>query len=325
MKKTYNILFLTALFAILFSYYVSLSLADANNYTSKRILLGEYRLHNDKAISSTHSIRWWELEAFNIAIDDNKNIYILDIYNKRVLKLKPDGSLINKISLKDINFPYADRSTEDGYMDYMIQVSSDGKYLYVTGGSEVYSWYIFDSNGLPVRKNISILSNFNRICGNKFVTESDVLDSQLNIIKHVTDHVYAGEIFDSAFNFYSLNQKNIIVKRSNSRQEIWKQGVTGYSQAIRFIGVDVEDNIYVLMGSPLGIAKLSKTGKLFTSISLPNNLIYSNENIRKGIFRVLCDGNIYYFPPYIPIWQSITQKGKGEYSIFKFEKETSHN
>ncbi len=291
------------------------------HYTAKQIKLGDYQYKNGKAASGTFSVPWWELEPFHVAVDDRQHIYVLDIYNKKVLLFSPEGKMLKEITLKDISFPYTNRNIDDGYMYYMIQVSSDGRLIYVTGGSNEYNWTIFDDKGNPVKKDISIFTLFARGCNDKFTTDDKVLDRNLNVVKEVTKHVYDGEIFDSTFNFYSLGQSPkgatpSVSKMTTDRRMVWKKEIGEHKKALRLLGVDGEDNIYILTDDPAEILRMDKNGELAANISFPSESLFEKSIFSKGIFRVLCDGTIYYFPPYLPG----SQAKEGRYVIYKFEK-----
>ena len=304
--------------------------SSIHNYTAKRIKLGEYQYQNGKPVLGTFSVPWWELEAFHIAIDDKHNIYVLDIYGKKVLHLSPDGALMQEIILKDINFPYTNRNMDDGYMDYGIQVSSDGSLLYVSDGFNEYSWTIFADKGTPIKRNILIYAPFNRACNDNsgFTTDSAVVDKNLNLVKEVTKHVYGDEMFDSTFSFYSLDQSPkvaipFISKISADRHMIWKKEIRSHKKALRLIGVDVENNIFILTDGPAEILKMNKDGEPIANISFPNDPIFEGGKFAKGVFRVLCDGTIYYLPPYLPVLSDQSQKDKRQYAVYKFVKHAS--
>ena len=304
--------------------------SSIHNYTAKRIKLAEYQYQNGKPVLGTFSVSWWELEAFHIAIDDKHNIYVLDIYGKKVLHLSPDGALMQEIILKDINFPYTNRNMDDGYMDYGIQVSSDGSLLYVSDGFNEYSWTIFADKGTPIKRNILIYAPFNRACNDNsgFTTDSAVVDKNLDLVKEVTKHVYGGEMFDSTFSFYSLDQSPKVAipsisKISADRRMIWKKEIRSHKKALRLIGVDVENNIFILTDGPAEILKMNKDGEPIANISFPNDPIFEGGKFAKGIFRVLCDGTIYYLPPYLPVLSDQSQKDKRQYAVFKFVKHAS--
>lgn len=323
MKRNLSMAILFVFHCLLFIS-IPISHAEADRYVPTKIKVGDYKLQNGKPVSGKYSVRWWDLEPFHIAVDDNHKFYVLDIYRKKVLLFMPDGKLVKEITLRGISFPYTNRTVDDGYMYYMIQVSSDGHLMYVTSGSNEYSWTIFDYKGTPIKKNLSILTLFNRVCNDRFVTDAEVLDRYLNIVREVTKHVYDGELFDSTYNFYSLGQslimaKPVLLKMDANRRSIWKKEIIGHNKAIRLLGVDGEDNVYILMDAPRGLIKMNKNGDTVTSISLPNDPLLSGDKFVKGLFRVMCDGTIYYFPPYLPLLFGPMQKNGGEYAIYKFE------
>ena len=301
-----------------------ISYAEVERYTTTKIKLGNYQIENGKPVLSDYSVRWWELEPFNIAVDDNHYIYILDIYNRKVVKLMPNGNLTKKIELKEITFPYIDRAKEDGYMNYMIQVSSDGSFIYAIGGSNEFNWTIYDGNGNVLKKDMEVLSSFRRICNDRFATDSDILDTSLKSVKQITKHVFEGEIFDSEYSFYSIDNRSssnsILTKKGMSRQDLWKREIKGYEKAIRLLGVDGKDNIYVLVDGPPAITKLNKKGELISDILLPHDSVFTGHNFLKGIFEIVCDGSFYYFPPYLGPLSRDQKKIRHEYSIYKFQK-----
>lgn len=313
---------MSTLFLILLFANIHPAIAETDNYSSRKIYLGNFKVQKSRPVSGTLSVRWWDLDPFNVAVDDNNNIYVLDIYSKKVLSFAPDGKLIKEIALKNVSFPYTDRNIDDGHMDYLIQVSSDGSLIYVTDGSEEYMWTIFDERGTPIKNKIQIFTLFNRTC-KVFSTESALLDINLNQVKQVTKHVYGGEIFDSKFNFYSINAKQkdkkvSLTKMNTDRHEIWKKEISGTKKAIRLLGVDGEDNIYVLTDGPYEIVKVNKDGQSLSRISLPKEPLFTSGNFKNGIFRILCDGTIHYFPPSVKVQE--IKNGVGEYAVYKFDK-----
>jgi hypothetical protein len=301
-------------------------------YQTKKVRLGIFKVQSGKPYSGTNDIRWWDIESNHIAIDDSHRIYVLDIYKSRVLIFSPDGALLKVVILKDIAFPYTNRNIEDGYLEYMIQVSADGAFLYITGGSKEYDWTIFDKNGNPVKKNIERDVLFSRRCaGNKFVgfyTEFDLLDTELNIIKHLKSHIVQGELYDTLGNTYMMNRtlllrRPVLTKKDSIGRKVWDSEIEGYKVAMKILGIDGNNNVYVLMGEPYGIAKIDNSGQVVTHILFPSDLIIHNDRLLlSGRFIVQCDGSIYYVPP-ISLYDEQYRTmflNKGEYAIYRFDQ-----
>ncbi len=293
--------------------------AEAEYYTSKKIQLNGIPINTNLDINKRY------LEPSNaavsqFAVDDNLNLYVLDIYGKKVFRIRPKGDYADEIFLNGAEFPYTSKDIDDGHMDYLIQVSSDGKLIYVTEGTDDFNWSIYNESGISVRKNMPLLTSFERVCS-EFKTEDKVLDARLNLLKQVTKHVYAGEIFDSNSNFYTIKSvkkatKQYLTKLSSSRKEIWKIELN-HKKVIRLLGADGNDNIYVLVEEPAGITKVNKEGQVVANISFSKDPNLPNVKFNKGVFKILCDGTIYLFPPTkIPSKQMKIK----EYSVYKFDK-----
>jgi hypothetical protein len=295
--------------------------ADEANYLIKKIKLADFLLTDEQSPSGAYSVHWWEINPNLIASDEDGRIYVLDVYKKRILKFSPKGDFISEVTLKDINFPYA--GTGESFF-YMMQVSSDGKFFYVVEGSNELNWTVFNSAGMPLKKNI-VLMKFVRRCNDKFIVYKDVLDLNLNRVKRIkVPDIYRGELFDSIDNFYSLNEtlitkKPVLVKTGPDGSKIWKKEIKDYSRAIKMLGVDGTDSIFVLMDGPLEIVKFSKEGEQISKMQVPNDLLFLNKETAGNHFQVLCNGTLVCFPSV----NIVKNRSKGEYFIYKFEMNKS--
>ena len=288
-------------------------------YEFKKLILGNYTNETNKSASSSYSIRWWDLEPFHLAADDNQQIYLLDIYNDKVHHFNAEGKHIKEISLKCASFPNRERNSDkdDSYTEYRIQVSSSGTYFYIGAYDDYLA--IYDGNGLQQRKGLTV-DILKRICNDKFISWGQIVDNKMNVVKDFKQYS-ENEIIDSQYNYYSLDLDmgtQFIVKKNSDKKIIWKKEISGNNNALSLIGADGGDNIYILMSDYLGIRKINSDGIVITNVLLPNDEVFSNENLIKGVFQLLCDGTIYYFPNYHEISGTQSQKAKGEYVIYKF-------
>ena len=331
MKKQFYVINLMVLSLLVIFVWQDISYAASETYVTKKIKLGDYKQQNGKPTSGTYSVHWWDLENVHFAVDENHKVYVLDIYNKKVLQLSPEANLVKEIVLKGIEFPYTNKNIDDGSMIYPIEVSSDGNFIYVVGGSEEYNWTIFKNDGVLVKKNVHRME-FYRTCNGRFVSGREILDNNLNSVGKFKGSLAKPKLVsDSEDNLYLLNlapkymlktpfEKPYLTKKTPDGKQIWKKEINGHKKALGILGTDSNNNIYVLMDGSLGIVKLNKEdGEQIERISLPSDLTYTNKEWKWNNFRVLCDGTVYYFPP---TKQNKGSKSKGlnEYAIYIFEK-----
>jgi|GEM_PF-5149674 len=303
----------------------ALSHAEMENYRFKKIKLGEYKIKNGFTASGTYSVSWLELQTSHVTFDDELRVYVLDKKAQRVLQFDADGKLINTIVLKDIDF--SDKSEElgdDGYISYQIQVSSDGSYFYITEGGKENNWAIYNSNGLPIKKNVN-QQWLRRSCDNNFKADGGLieLDQNLNVVDKIklSKPLKKNEIVSTEKYLYSFATKAnsstfIVTKAYFDRKEMWKKTVEG--KALRILGTDGHDNLYILVDNPLGIIKISSQGEKISTISLPKDSFF--RDWRYVSFNVLCNGTIYCIPTYFALWKGQQDKERGEYYIYRFIK-----
>jgi len=294
-------------------------------YVPKKVVLGTYIKHTTKF--GTYNVPWIDVRAAHVAVDDHRNIYVLDRQGKRILLLSQKGALIKEINLSAVDF--SDKSDElgdEGYIEYQLEVSSDGKFIYVTEGGKENNWAVLHNNGSIIKRNIS-LKWLKRKCGDRFETDSGAIevDNKLNLIKKLDfiDEKEKRRVIDSENNVYYLNlddrssNKVILTKLDVNRKQVFQKVVLNNSAPLVFIGIDGNNNIYVVVDSPRSILKVNNDGIIQAKIVIPADPFFKGWNK----CNVLCDGTIFCTPDYSALWQA--NRGKlttGDYLIYFFEK-----
>jgi len=293
-------------------------------YLPKKVVLGKY----DKLTRSfgTYNVPWIDVRATHVAVDDHRNIYVLDRQSKRVLLFSQQGKLIKEINLSAVDF--SDKSDElgdEGYIEYQLEVSSDGKFIYVTEGGKENNWAVLHNNGSIIKRNIS-LKWLKRKCGDRFEADSGAIevDNKLNLIKKLDfiDEKEKRRVIDSEDNVYYLNlddrssNKVILTKLDVNRKQIFRKVVLNYSKPLVFIGIDGKNNIYMVVDSPRNILKVNSDGTIQDKIAIPADPFFKGWNKCK----VLCDGTIFCTPDYSALWHANKENPIGEYLIYFFEK-----
>jgi len=294
-------------------------------YVPKRIVLGTYIKLTSRF--GTYNIPWIYVRATHVAVDDHRNIYVLDRQAKRVLLLSEKGTLIKEINLSAVDF--SDKSYElgdEGYIEYQLEVSSDGKFIYVTEGGKENNWAVLHDNGAIIKKNIS-LKWLKRRCGDRFRADSGAIevDNRLNLIKklNLIDKKEKRRVIDSEDNVYYLNLDNrssnkvILTKLDANGKQIFRKVVLNHSAPLGFLGIDGNNSIYMIIDSPRNIIKMNSNGIIQAKIAFPDDPFFKGWKKCK----VLCDGTIFCTPDYSALWHA--NKGKfitGDYLIYFFEK-----
>lgn len=286
-----------------------------NNYYPKKIILGS---------TDSVDIPWLFILPCHIAYDDNHNIYVLEKISKKIIKYDHSGIQILTIPLKNVDF--SDKSEElgdEGFIAYVLEVSSDGKYYYITEGGMEYNWAIIDSNGKPLKKNVK-LKWIVRKCNNTLVTENSPVeievDSNLNIIKkrNIVSKINTINLNNS---YYELipninnNSSFVLLNKLYNEKVLVKKEVNG--KALRLLGTDSDNNVYVLLEKPLRIIKMDTNFDVISLISLPDDQFFKESLCVH--FSILCDGTIYCEPNYCALWNHKERKVSDMFYIYKFE------
>lgn len=312
----------TTIFACVFLLVPSINFA-ANNYVSSRIILGTYNKISGKP--GTQNIPWTYIKTSHVTVDDHRNIYVLDRDAKRVLFYSDQGALLRELNLSGIDF--SDKSDElgdDGYIQYQLEVSADGKLLYVTEGGKENNWAVLDTSGKIIKKNIP-LNWINRQCGDRFRSDNGAIeaDSKLNIIKklNLKSKKQQKRRIDSQDNVYYLDARSetsdkvLLTKTDVNGKQMYTKEINSSSKSAGFIGFDADNNVY--MSLDRRICVVSNDGLVQTEIPI------SDEPFFKGWLKwiVLCDGTLVAIPDYSALWHG--NKGAtitGDYPIYFFEK-----
>lgn len=307
---------------------VTLSLAGTENYSTEKIVLGEFKVKNGFTDASTFSVPWLELETSHVAFDDSHKIYILDKSKKKVLQFTSEGKLNREITLSSVDF--ADKSEElgdEGYIRYQIKVSAVGSFIYVTEGGKENNWAVFDKNGKLIKKNIKH-NWLQRRCNDKFSANDGSLElnNQLEIVNKITGSVdqHQNEVIDSKNSLYSLDLKkmnsNVLIKKTADGKQLWGKVIVNYKKALSLLGIDGDDCVYVLMDGPLKIIKINSDGEQIADIALPNVAFF--KDWRYVSFNILCDGTVFCVPTHYCLWQELRNSTAAEYEymIYKFQK-----
>lgn len=323
-SKTINIAISLLLFTISAS--SSISYATSDNYVPQKIVIGTYNKVTGRP--GSNNVPWTYVKTSHVAIDDHRIIYVLDRQGKRVLLFSEKGALLREISLFGVDF--ADKSEElgdEGYIEYQMEVSSDGKYIYVTEGGKENNWAVIDNSGKPIKKNIS-LKRLHRRCDDRLMADADAIevDEKLNVIKklNIKEKKQQVRIVDLQDNVYYLNLANnssdnatVLTKFNVNGKQIFRKEIPNASKPFGFVGVDGNNNVYIMVDEPRKMVKVSSEGMVQAEIAFPNDSFFKGC----GKCKALCDGTIYCIPDYSSLWQA--NKGKtifGEYSIYFFEK-----
>lgn len=323
MKK--SVLGLIAFFFVLLS--TAFSIAEGEKYVAKKIVLGTYKTKGPGSLN----LSWSYVKTHEIDVDDNHRTYVLDRTAKRVLIFNPDGNHMNDIHLKNVDL--TDRSNEEGedsYIAFTLRVQADGNKFYITEGGKETNWAIVDSNGIPIKKNICREFYWlERICkSNNFRSTQDksVIDENLNIIRTIPYKIDRKRMYtvDSSNNIYSTNRaqkanKNAILEKVTAEGKLlWKKEIDGCKQALRFVGTDGENNVYLLVDAPLRILKLNQGGNKLAEIPIPNEPYFKKWEMVS--WHVLCDGTIYCIPTYWALFNSNKNKNPNEFAMYFFER-----
>jgi hypothetical protein len=301
--------------------------AFAMEYIVRKAVLGTY----DAKGKGTLGMSWSYVKNHEISVDENRNIYVLDRVSKRVLKFNSDGKHLNDIQLKNVDF--RDKSEEegdDGYIAFTIKASADGNKFYLTEGGRETNWAIISSDGTPIEKNL--LRNFywiQRVCNsNNFrsIQDKSIINPKLDTIKTIPAKVDKNKTYalDSSDNLYfternSKSGKDAVVGKSTAEGKLlWRKVIKGCKKALRFIGGDSQDNVYLLADIPLRIIKLDKDGNSLAEISVPTEAHFKKWEMVD--WHVLCDGTIYSIPHYWALFNSNKGRRLNEFALYFFEQ-----
>jgi hypothetical protein len=300
--------------------------AFAGEYTVRKAVLGTYNANG----KGTMGVSWSYVKNHEISLDEDRNIYVLDRVGKRVLKFNSEGKHLNDVRLKDVDFK--DKSEEegdDGYIAFTLKTSADGNKFYVTEGGRETNWAVIGSDGNPIKKNM--LRNFywiQRICNsNNFrsVQDKSVINANLDTIKTIPAKLDKNKtyVLDSSDNLYFTERKSkpgrdaVVGKSTAEGKVLWKKEIKGCKNALRFIGGDGQDNVYLLADTPLRIIKLDKDGNSLAEIPVPSEAFFKKWEMVD--WYVLCDGTICCIPYYWALFNSNKGRRVNEFAVYYFE------
>jgi hypothetical protein len=315
-------------FAIIIALWsVTSSIAGVELYAARKVVLGTY---NSSGLG-THNMPWSYVHNHEISVDDQHQTYVLDRNAKRILMFATDGKFIKDIYLNNVDFN--DRSEtegDDGYIAYSLKVTGDGKKFYLTEGGNETNWSIVDSSGTPIRKNISRKYYWLERIGhtNNFRSEPDnaVINEDLNVIKLIKYKAEKNSLttVDTADNLYITKRaqkaggKVVIEKVTAEGKQLWKKELVNCRQALRFVGTDDGNNVYILADSPLKVIKLDHDGKHVADIPVPIEPYFKKWEMVD--WHVLSDGTIYCIPYYWALFNSNKGKKPSEFALYFFDR-----
>lgn len=302
---------------------------NLERYVSKEIIIGKYDYKDGQPLVGKDGVSWWKLESFQVAMDDLKRIYVLDVYRSKILQYSPDGVLVRELTLKDTKVPYSNPDIDDGGIGSGIKVNRDGSYFYVI--TDEFTWTVFNSSGEPLKQKeiIPTTISLNRLCDDRLITNYEVMDVQFNVLSKLKNMAWVQNDYpisdDIMFNYRHtyFTRRPYLMKMNSARKLYWEKKVDGERIIMAILGIDGNGNIYLLVDQPVGIVKLDNNGRFVARLTLPKEAsdFIKNGTVR-GTYQVLCDGTIYYIPPMLykhdTGYQSFISKGMK--SIYKLER-----
>jgi len=296
-----------------------------DSYKYSKIVIGNYnKITGD---IGSNNVNWTFVKPSHIAIDEIKNIYVLDVVRKRILIFSNTGVISKEIILSNIDF--SDKSEDlgdDGYIEYQIEVSPTGEYIYLTEGGKENNWAVIDNKGNILKNNIYI-SGVHRCCDNILRGSDDryILNNMLNIVYKINiskiDNIQ--HIVDSENNIYYISKNgstcknSFLIKTNSSGKQIFTKSIFDCNSTFRFIGVDGKNNLYIVVDQLRVILKVNKEGIVVNRIKIPV-VPFFNGWIK---FKVLCDGTIVCIPGYSALWnENNGYKIDGEYLLYFIEE-----
>lgn len=303
---------------------------NLERYASKEIIIGKYDYKEGQPIVGKDGVNWWKLQSFQVAMDDLKRIYVLDVYRKKILQYSPEGALVRELDLKNAVIPYSDPDiyVEDSGPDSSIKVNRDGSYFYII--TDEFIWTVFNNSGEPMKQKEIIPSTISliRLCDDRLVTNYEVMDGQFNLLSKLkttawvqNDYPISDDIIYNYRHTY-FTRRPYLMKMDSTRKVLWEKKVEGERIVREILGIDGNGNIYLLVGQPAGIVKLDNNGRFVARLDLPKEASdFMKNGIARGTYQVLCDGTIYYIPPMLYKHDTGYQGfiSKGVKSIYKLE------
>ena len=185
-----------------------------------------------------------------LTVDDEGNVYVTDLGNKRVQKLSRDGEFITE---------WGNSGKQQGEFHYPSGITSDKQYVYVSD-RELNRIQKFDHDG-----------NFVSEWGSKGVYEGQFLFP--NGIVSSNDHIYVVDTGNHRIQKFTTNGDFVLSFGSSG---------TGQGQFITAIGIDAdnEGNLYVTDKGNGKIEKFDSNGNHITSFKYyGSNYIFTPEGI----------------------------------------------
>jgi len=296
-------------------------------YNSKEIIIGKYDYKGDQPVVGKDGVSWWKLDSSQIVLDEQKRIYVLDVYRSKILQYSPDGTLVQELSLKNTAVPYSNPDIDDSGPDSSLKVNRDGSYFYVI--TDEFKWTVFNNSGEPIRQKeiIPTTISMNRLCDDKVITNYEIMDAQFNVLSKLTYKLRVQNDYpvsaDALFNFSNSTRRPSLSKMNSSRKLYWEKKVDRDCIIMSILGLDSSGNIYLLTDQPVGIVKLDNNGSFVARLELPKEASdYVKHGTVRGSYQVLCDGSIYYIPPMLYKHDEGFQSfiAKGTKSIYKLER-----
>lgn len=294
---------------------------------AKKITLTHFETKNNSIINLPKSSPYWpQVDRHIIEIDDEGNIYILNLWNNQILVYDGNGKLKKKIEL----------AVKLGRFDYRngaLEVSGDGKRFWVDGYNEsgILVQSIIDEKGSLIKQfpedDIWSFPD-RRLCNNTYVVFRGgyLYDKNFKLLSEK----FTG--FADPEGQYRVIKKTLS-KNSSTGNKLWEKPFDGN---YGIVGIDANDNIYIhgvlKKGDSNSLYKLNSKGDILAQAPVPDPFpfktkaekdereMHSSEEYL-SFFKVACNGDVYLIYQLGELPEDTFKrwlKG-GEYFIYKFE------
>jgi hypothetical protein len=295
-------------------------------YVMEKIILGTFKddKKNPKGTKDAYGINWMRMGRGNFAIDDSGIIYALS--ERKVILFAPDGKYNGEIILNGVS---------PSTVFNAIEVSSDGRKLFLTEKGRAGKFYLFNSEGqLFTTKDKDGAYLLTRSCKDIYFprvykgsnrADVNVLDKNLERIiglkTFYLQNVKFDEkplgFFDSEKNYYYMWYWPKVIKMTLDGKVAWEKSVSFKATAWSLIGIDDGLNLYATAIDAQNIERIIKLDRNLQTVTnfslseLAKQLTagrISDDHAEEN-FIVTCSGGIYFIPNYLK---------RNGYIIFKF-------
>lgn len=316
----------------------------AEQMTVNKIVLSRFKVKNDNLTDLVKSDPYWpKIDRHNLTVDDNENIYVLNLLNREIILFDNSGKVYKKIALPI-------ESIKGKIDDYgALEVSGDGKRIFVnipSQGRYAYEPDFIPGKGLILNDKGEIIKQtgfpeiHRRLCNKTYVNLQApyYYDENFSLIGGYGDdrerlsRLYLLSHTDSNGEYYDIEKRSLI-KYANDGKKVWKKQFDEY---FRIIGIDINNYVYIegvlRKGDPNTIYKLNSKGEIIAQVPIPDPFPFITQEEKDAwdahsseeflsFFKLACNGDVYliYQLGELPSLTFQRWLRGGEYFIYKFE------